>query len=301
MNAVYDFAARLEMAKRIGSEKLAGGELDNKQFNDFVTERAAARLLHQARRDGPHAARAEGRRRFGRPARRAEPGLPQHRRSSARSGCCTSTRWSAARTISPIKIADAQKNSGYWQATEAGTPNTALFFLKAAQPDRLKDAPGGDAVPERGRGDRSSAGKVVFADTCARCHSSKRRRRRPAPYPATCAGAGYLDCFKALLEAGPRRDEFKEQMSKIVARARLPDGQLPVDRRAHPGDAAAHQRLQPAGDQCARRQHLGQLLVAVVQAAAVGRHGDAAATRSPASRCPTRCRPAAAATRACRR
>ena len=45
--------------------------------------------------------------------------------------------------ISPIKIADAQKNSGYWQATEAGTPNTALFFLKAAQPDRLKDAPGG--------------------------------------------------------------------------------------------------------------------------------------------------------------
>ena len=25
------------MAKRIGSEKLAGGELDNKQFNDFVT------------------------------------------------------------------------------------------------------------------------------------------------------------------------------------------------------------------------------------------------------------------------
>jgi hypothetical protein len=37
MNAVYSFLARLGMAKRIGSEKLAGGELDNKQFNDFVT------------------------------------------------------------------------------------------------------------------------------------------------------------------------------------------------------------------------------------------------------------------------
>src|SRR4029077_5290852 len=61
--------------------------------------------------------------------------------------------------ITPIKIADAQKNSGYWQATEAGTPATALFFLKAAQPDRLKDAPGGAqnqgeeaATPQRGEG-----------------------------------------------------------------------------------------------------------------------------------------------------
>jgi len=40
------------------------------------------------------------------------------------------------KTITPIRIATAQKNSSYWQATEAGTPNTALFFLKAAQPDR---------------------------------------------------------------------------------------------------------------------------------------------------------------------
>ena len=50
------------------------------------------------------------------------------------------------KTISPIPIADAQKNSTYWQATEAGTPNTALFFLKATQPDLLKDAPGGDQL-----------------------------------------------------------------------------------------------------------------------------------------------------------
>ncbi len=36
------------------------------------------------------------------------------------------------------------------------------------------------------------------------------------------------------------------------AGARLPAGQLPVDRRAHSGDAAAHQRLQPARHQRAR-------------------------------------------------
>ena len=33
--------------------------------------------------------------------------------------------------ISPIEIAVAQENSGYWQATEAQTPLTALYFLKA--------------------------------------------------------------------------------------------------------------------------------------------------------------------------
>ena len=34
MNAVYDFVARMDLARRLGQEKLAGGELDNKQFND---------------------------------------------------------------------------------------------------------------------------------------------------------------------------------------------------------------------------------------------------------------------------
>ena len=68
------------------------------------------------------------------------------------------------KTITPIQIAIAQKNSGYWQATEAGTPDTALFFLKAAQPDHLKDAPGGDQYlnADAATLDR---GKLVFADT----------------------------------------------------------------------------------------------------------------------------------------
>ena len=36
MNAVYLLGPRLVHAKRWGKEKLTGGELDNKQFNDFV-------------------------------------------------------------------------------------------------------------------------------------------------------------------------------------------------------------------------------------------------------------------------
>ena len=65
-------------------------------------------------------------------------------------------------------------------------------------------------------------------------------------------------------------------MREDRAGARLPRRQLSVDRRARAGDAAADQRLQPARDQRARRQHLGQLLVAVLQAAALGRHDHGA-------------------------
>ena len=36
MNAVYNLGARLEIARRWGQETLNGGELNNKQFNDFV-------------------------------------------------------------------------------------------------------------------------------------------------------------------------------------------------------------------------------------------------------------------------
>ena len=62
-------------------------------------------------------------------------------------------------------------------------------------------------------------------------------------------------------------------MREIVLAPDFLDGQLPVDRAARAGHAAQHQRLQPARDQRDPRQHLGQLLVAVLQGAAVGRHG----------------------------
>jgi len=228
MNAVYSFMARLGMAKRIGSEKLAGGELDNKQFNDFVTSGplleyfskpdATARTMHVLK-DGADSVGLLG----------------ALNRVYLNIGLF-SEEWLlhfnpvvGGKDISPIRIADAQKNSGYWQATEAGTPNTALFFLKAAQPDRLKDAPGGAqflnddaATVERG--------KVVFADTCARCHSSK-APPPPAPYPASCQGAGYLDCFKAYWKR-TQSDEFKAEMRKVVqAPDFLDDNYLSSDAR----------------------------------------------------------------------
>jgi hypothetical protein len=51
------------------------------------------------------------------------------------------------------------------------TADMALFFVKSAQPDRLADTPEGKAnPPDAAKLDR---GKTVFAENCARCHSSK--------------------------------------------------------------------------------------------------------------------------------
>jgi hypothetical protein len=220
MNAVYDLGARLGIGPRIAQEKLAGGELNNKQFNDFPRTAALNSLFQKpdtvltphVLKDGSDSVGALG----------------ALNRVYLNIGLF-SEEWLlhfnpvvGGRTISPIPIASAEKNSSYWQATEAGTPDTALFFLKSTAPDRLKDAPGGDkyladnaAVLDRG--------KTVFAETCARCHSSK---APPIPADRTianCIGPGYLDCYKRYW-AYTQTADYKKQMAAIVHAPDFLDG-----------------------------------------------------------------------------
>ena len=172
--------------------------------------------------------------------------------------------------ISPIPINVAQANSSYWQATERQTPFMAAFFLKAGRPDRLEDAPGGEAFLTKDE-EVLERGKLVFAERCARCHSSK----IPAPQPAsTRPAAPAPTTFNAGTVLGLDQDRrLQGQDAGDRAGPRLPRRQLPVHRPARAGDPAPDQRLQPARDQRDRGQHLGQLLLADLQGAAVGRHG----------------------------
>ena len=215
MNAVYDFMARMGTAKPRWHEKLAGGELDNKQFNDFFTSGPLTEFYDKANATviTPHVLK-DGADSVGL--------LGALNRVYLNIGLF-SEEWLlhfnpvvGGKTITPIRIAVAQKNSGYWQATEAGTPNTALFFLKAAQPDRLQDAPGGSAYLAADTG-TLERGKAVFADTCARCHSSKAPPPPPdlGLNPQKCAGAGYMDCFKNYWR-WTQSEGYKTQMRQIV-------------------------------------------------------------------------------------
>lgn len=76
----------------------------------------------------------------------------------------------------PFDIATARKHSSYWLATEQKLANIAAFFRKI-QPYRLQDAvEKGDPVGKKKISDDPAVlkrGALVFAESCATCHSSK--------------------------------------------------------------------------------------------------------------------------------
>jgi hypothetical protein len=212
MNAIYSLDARLDQALRWGRETLTGGQLNNKQFNDYLSSGKLAQLFQKPNvawsprvlKDGSDSVGALG----------------ALNRVYINIGLF-SEEWLlhfnavvGGKPISPIPIATAEKNSSYWQATEAATPHTALYFLEAARPDRLKDAPGGakylttdTAVLDRG--------KTAFAENCARCHSSKTPKPAVGLDPGGCSGPNYLQCWNSYW-TWTKTDDYKRQMRDIV-------------------------------------------------------------------------------------
>ena len=220
MNAVYSLGDRLTQALRWGRETLAGGQLNNKQFNDYLTGGPLTRFFQKPNTSWTPRVLKDGSDSVG--------ALGALNRVYLNIGLF-SEEWLlhfnpviGGKPISPIPIASAEKNSSYWQATEAWTPHTAWFFLQAAKPDRLKDAPGGakylttdTAVLDRG--------KTVFAETCARCHSSKAPKPAVGLDPAGCAGPGYLQCWNNYW-AWTKTEDYKKQMRAIVSAPDFLDG-----------------------------------------------------------------------------
>lgn len=214
MNAVYNLAARLAMAKKLGKEKLAGGGQNNKQLNEYVP---AGSLLTQfftppdtvwtprVLKDGADSVGALGalNRVFINIGLFSEEWLLHFKPLLG------------GPKITPMEIAVAEKNSVFWKANEMQTPNLALFFLATAQPDYLKNAPGGQAYLTKDA-EKLTRGKVVFAERCARCHSSKLPEKAYRFFPDQgCAGPNYLKCWNDYW-AWTKTDEFKQQMQGIV-------------------------------------------------------------------------------------
>lgn len=81
---------------------------------------------------------------------------------------------------SPISVKDAQKYSPAWNWSEQAAPDLAQYLIKYAQPHKLADAPGGSRYLNASQADLDR-GKRVFAQNCARCHSSKRPPAGVAP------------------------------------------------------------------------------------------------------------------------
>lgn len=220
MNAVYETGARLGIAARTGRETLKGGELDNRQFQDFEASKALSGLFDPSTgtvasmrvlKDGADSVGTLGalNRVYLNIGLFSEEWLLHFR------------PFLGGQKISPIKIADAQRNSVYWQATEAQSVDMAIFFLVAGRADRLADAPGGQDMLDAQAPDMVDHGATVFAETCAACHSSKQPEPDPAfgvdqgPCAGGGAGPGYRACWDRYW-AWAQSDAFKGRMVEMV-------------------------------------------------------------------------------------
>jgi mono/diheme cytochrome c family protein len=215
MNAVYYLGPRMGLARKWGKETLSGGALNNKQFNNYVPPGdplsqffAAPSTTWTPRvlKDGSDSVGALGalNRVYINIGLFSEEWLLHFRALLG------------GEPISPIPLETAQKNSVYWLATEMQSPNMARFLLAGSDPHWLKDAPAGAdylkddaATLERGR--------IVFADRCARCHSSKL-----PPLPAgldleNANGPAYLTAWNTFW-GWTKTAAFKTEMREMVLR-----------------------------------------------------------------------------------
>ena len=219
MNALYSVGPRLGPALRWGQEKLAGGSLKNKQFQDFPQTAALSQFYKgpdtvwtpRVLKDGSDSVGILGalNRVFINIGLFSEEWLLHF---NALVG---------GKEITPIKIEDAEKNSSYWNATVAQTADVALFFLKSAKPDLLKDAPGGSQYLTQDKA-RLNRGKVAFAERCARCHSSKIPEA-----PSNVDDKNWEQYW-----AWTKTDDFKKKMTEMVlADDFLTDNYLSTERR----------------------------------------------------------------------
>jgi hypothetical protein len=73
---------------------------------------------------------------------------------------------------SPITVREMQESSPSWNWSEDRSRALAKYFIAYAKPLLLKDAPGGAEILKKGEA-QIPRGKIVFAENCAACHSSK--------------------------------------------------------------------------------------------------------------------------------
>ena len=214
MNAIYSLSARLDQARRYGEETLTGGQLNNKQFNDFVDSGPLTDFFRKPQVWTPRVLK-DGSNSVG--------VLGALNRVYINIGLF-SEEWllhfnvfTGGKRLSPMEIATAERNSVWWQATEAQTLYMAQFLLKAGQPDQLAQAPGGSAFLSRDQAILAK-GRDVFAERCARCHSSKLPeplQGMASPETAPCAGRNYLQCWNRYW-AWTKTDDFKTKMLAIA-------------------------------------------------------------------------------------
>ena len=242
-------------------------------------QQPAARLLH-ASVHGVDAARAQGRRGFGRCARRAESRVHQHRH--------VQRGVAAALPAADRRKADfAHRDLGGAAAFHVlECHGSADAQPRAVLSEEHRAAPSArctrrQQVPQRGCRDARSGQDGVRRTVCAL--SLEQEPRAPAGSRSRELQRPRLPELLGSLLGVDEDGRVQEPDAVDRPGGRFPRRQLSVDGYARAGHAAPDERLQSAGDQRHPRQHLGQLLVGVLQEPSVRRDDqrlESALTRS---------------------
>jgi hypothetical protein len=220
MNAIYNLLPRLKLSHRWGKETLKGGELLNKQLPDFF-DAPDTSWSPRVLKDGSDSVGALG------ALNRVYLNIGLY----SEDWLTHFNPFFGGKKITPILIKDAKANSAFWRASEVGTEDMAKYLVAAGRPDRLKNAPGRENYLKADAA-TLKRGKTVFAETCARCHSSKLPDFAwKALDPGGCSGPDYLQCWKRYWDL-TKTDKFKAKMREIVlAPDFLEDNYLSTDAR----------------------------------------------------------------------
>jgi hypothetical protein len=213
MNAVYNVGARMAQAKRYGKERLGSQNRDSLQLNTYVAANSPLASFFQSPdtvytmhvlKDGSDSIGV----------------IAALNRVYLNIGLF-SEEWLLHFTpllggtkTTPIHVSTARKNSVYWQATEAQTFDMAAFLIKVGKPHHLSDAEGHPAVAPA---TTLEMGKVVFAERCLRCHSSKLATPPDDANLALCK-SDYLTCWNRYWK-WTQTDDYRAKAREIVAKA----------------------------------------------------------------------------------
>jgi mono/diheme cytochrome c family protein len=237
LNAIFNLKARLDNGTRRGVETATGGALDLPDVKKNGVTQGVPHVLW----DGADAVGIDA------ALTRVYINIGEYHQEWTRH----ITVLTGLGKQSPITVRSAQGNSTYWNATQDRSANLAKYLIKAGYPMHLADAPGGAAYLQ----DPPAAidrGKVVFAEGCARCHSSKlpeQPEAKPETKPETkaktagiprlgeegCIGSRYRECWDNYWR-WTETPAFKAAMTKIVQDPKFLDGnylsndaRIPVD------------------------------------------------------------------------
>lgn len=222
MNAVFDVAVRAgEVANRFHQETSTGGALDLPEVADKGPTFGVPMILW----DGSDSVGVDA------ALTRVYINIGEYHQEWIRH----ITPLVGLKKQSPITVKAAQENSTYWNSTQERAENLAAYLIKAGDPSFNPmyldhETPAGDAEAEA-YAEQLDRGKVVFAETCARCHSSKIPKPAKRFDDPSCGGAGYRDCFDEYWN-WTETEDFKSQMREIVMKDDfLEDNYLSTDAR----------------------------------------------------------------------